>query len=85
MVDKELVAIFVCPADHRPLSMAGEGTIARVNRAIGVRRVKNRGGHVVEQAVDGGLLSADNSLLYPILDGIPLLAPDEAIRLEEIV
>jgi len=84
MIDKELLAILVCPTDHSPLSLANDQMIARVNRAIAARRVKNRAGRLVEQSVDGGLLRTDNTLLYPILDGIPLLLPDEAISLAEI-
>ena len=57
---------------------------ASVNRAIAAGRVKNRGGRLVEQAIDGGLLRVDNTLFYPILDGIPLLLPDEAIPLDGI-
>ena len=84
MIDKELLAILVCPTDHSPLSLANDQMIARVNRAIAARRIKNRAGRLVEQPVDGGLLRTDNTLLYPILDGIPLLLPDEAISLAEI-
>ena len=84
MIDKELLAILVCPTDHTPLSVADDQVIARVNRAIAAGQVKNRGGRLVEQAIDGGLLCTDSSLFYPILDGIPLLLPDEAISLAEI-
>ncbi len=84
MIDKELLAILVCPTDHSPLSVADDQLIARVNRAIAAGRVKNRGGRAVEQAIDGGLLRADNTLFYPNSDGIPLLLPDEAISLAEI-
>jgi uncharacterized protein YbaR (Trm112 family) len=84
MIDKELLAILVCPTDHSPLSLANDQMIARVNGAIATRRIKNRAGRLVEQPVDGGLLRTDNTLLYPILDGIPLLLPDEAISLAEI-
>jgi uncharacterized protein YbaR (Trm112 family) len=84
MIDKELLAILVCPTDHSPLSVAHDQLVARINRAIAAGRVKNRGGRPVEQAIDGGLIRADNALIYPILDGIPLLLPDEAISLAEI-
>jgi uncharacterized protein YbaR (Trm112 family) len=84
MIDKELLAILVCPTDHSPLSVANDQMVARVNCAIAAGRVKNRAGRLVEQAIDGGLLRADNTLFYPILDGIPLLLPDEAISLAEI-
>jgi uncharacterized protein YbaR (Trm112 family) len=84
MINKELLAVLVCPTDHSPLSAATDQLIARVNRAIAAGRVKNRGGRLVEQAIDGGLIRADNTLFYPILDGIPLLLPDEAISVAEI-
>jgi uncharacterized protein YbaR (Trm112 family) len=84
MIDKELLAILVCPKDHTPLSVVNEQVIARVNRAIAAGRVKNQAGRLVEQAIDGGLLRADNTVFYPISDGIPLLLPEEAISLAEI-
>ena len=84
MTDKELPASLVCPTDHTPLRLADDPLIVRINRAIAAGRVKNQAGRLVEHSVDGGLLRADNTILYPILDGIPLLLPDEAIRLAEI-
>lgn len=84
MIDKELLALLVCPKDRTSLSVAGDQLITRINRAIAAGRVKNRAGRLVEQAIDGGLLHADNTLLYPILDGVPLLLADEAISLSQI-
>jgi uncharacterized protein YbaR (Trm112 family) len=76
--------LLVCPLDRTPLTPAGEQLLARVNRAIAAGRVKNRAGRPVERPIDGGLLRADQTLLYPVLDGIPLLLADEAIPLARI-
>jgi uncharacterized protein YbaR (Trm112 family) len=46
--------------------------------------LKNKGGEPVEAPLAGGLVREDNTLLYPIVDGIPVLLIDEAIPLEQI-
>ncbi len=79
MFDKQLLRMLVCPTDHTPRAPAGEQVVARVNRAIAAGQVANRAGRVLDQAIDGGLLRADKTLLYPIFDSIPLLLVDEAI------
>ena len=84
MIDAKLLPILACPTDHTPLGVADEGTIARLNRAIAAGRVKNRSGQRVEQPLDGGLLHADKTILYPIRDDIPVLLADEAIALSQI-
>jgi uncharacterized protein YbaR (Trm112 family) len=81
MINKGLLTILVCPIDRSPLRTADDQLIARLNRAIVAGRVKNRAGRPVEQPLAGGLVRADNTLLYPILDDIPVLLADEAIPL----
>ena len=84
MLDPNLLPILVCPMDHGPLHAADDQVIARVNRAIAAGRVKNRAGRPLEQPLAGGLLREDETLLYPILDGIPLLLADEAIPMSQV-
>jgi uncharacterized protein len=84
MIDKKLLSILTCPTDHSPLNEAGGQVIARLNRAIAAGRVKNQAGRLVERPIDGGLIRADRTLLYPILDGIPVLLADEAIALSQL-
>jgi len=84
MIDEKLLPILVCPTDHTPLSVADEQIVVRINRAIAAGRVKNRSGRPVERLLDGGLIRADTTILYPIIDGIPVLLADEAIPLAQV-
>jgi uncharacterized protein YbaR (Trm112 family) len=81
VINKELLEILVCPADRTPLALAEADLVARLNRSIAEGRVKNVGGETVERQLDGGLVRKDQKLLYPIIDGIPVLLVDEAIGL----
>lgn len=84
MIDRQLLPMLVCPKDRTPLSIADGGIVAQLNRAIAAGRVANQAGRLVEQPIDGGLLRPDKTLLYPIVDGIPVLLADEAIPLAQL-
>jgi len=84
MIDKQLLELLVCPENHTALREAEPALVERVNQAIQARRLKNRAGRVVEQAIQGGLVRQDGTLLYPIIDDIPVLLIEEAIPLEQL-
>jgi uncharacterized protein YbaR (Trm112 family) len=44
----------------------------------------NRGGQHVTEPIEGGLVRADAAILYPILDGIPIMLVDEGIPLRQL-
>ncbi len=83
MIRTDLLDILVCPDDQSALSVASTELIAQLNRAIGRRQLKNKAGQVLERSFDGGLVRADRSLLYPIVDQIPMMLVDEAIPLDQ--
>lgn len=84
MIDKQLLEILVCPQDRTPLSLADEQLVAKLNRAIAGGQIKNRAGQPVEKTVQGGLVREDKTLLYPIIDDIPVLLVDDAIALDQL-
>lgn len=84
MIDEKLLKILSCPVSHTPLTLADEETIARLNRAVEAGLLKYRSGQRVEKPLEGGLIPSDGSVVYQILDGIPVLLPDEAIPLSQI-
>ena len=83
MVRVELLKMLVCPEDQSALSLAGSDLIARLNRAIDLGQLKNRAGQKLEKRLSGGLLRADQTLLYPIVDDIPMMLVDEAIPIDQ--
>jgi uncharacterized protein YbaR (Trm112 family) len=84
MLSRDFLAMVRCPENRTPLALADESLIARINRAIAERRVKNRAGQLVGRRLDGGLVREDRAVLYPIVDRIPILLLDEGIVLNQL-
>lgn len=85
MLAPDFLSILRCPDDRSTLVEADDAMVAALNGAIAARKLRNRGGDVVERSLDGALVRADRTLAYPIIDGIPVLLVDEAIRLGEVI
>ena len=65
--------------------LADDVLVQRVNHAIATGRQRNRGGLPVEKPLDGGLVRSDREVLYPIVDGIPILLVAEAIPRRSLI
>ncbi len=85
MIDQQLLDILRCPHDHTPLALADAETIERINRLVEAGRVVNLAGQAVDRRLDGGLVRQGGDLVYPVIDGIPVLLPDEAIDMSQLV
>ena len=79
MIEKELLELLVCPENHTPLHLADDLLLADLNRAIADGNVKNKAGEPVKEPLEAGLLREDGTVLYPIVDDIPVMLVDEAI------
>ena len=81
MLDSELVALLCCPETHQPVRLADASLISQLNQQIVAGLLKNRSGQPVKEPIEGGLVRADGSFLYPVRRNIPVMLVDEAIPL----
>ncbi|MEM9658913.1 MAG: Trm112 family protein [Planctomycetota bacterium] len=84
MVSADLLDILRCPVDRTRLTVAEPALIDRLNAAIASRSLTNVAGDKVPKRLDGGLVREAGDLLYPIVDQIPVMLPDEAIALKQL-
>ena len=85
MVDQELLDMLCCPETKEDVSLADGGIIETLNRKVEAGLIKNRGGEIVKEKMDSGLIRADRKFLYPIREDIPIMLIDEAIPLEGLI
>jgi uncharacterized protein YbaR (Trm112 family) len=82
MLANEVLTMLRCPENRTQLKPASSDLLRRVNAAIRERRIVNRAGQTLELMLDGGLVREDGTVLYPIIDGIPVLLRDDGILLD---
>lgn len=74
-----LLEILRCPDNRTRLREADAALVDRLNRLVAAGQLANIAGERVERPLDGGLVREAGDRLYPIIDHIPVLLPDEAI------
>jgi uncharacterized protein len=80
---EDLLDILCCPETHQGVKLADPALIASINTRIKAGMVKNRGGKIVSEPIDGALVREDRKFLYPIRAKIPVMLIDEGIPLQE--
>lgn len=81
MIDPDLLKIMCCPETHQPIEVAEPALVTKLNEQISAGQLMNRGGQLVKERIDGGLVRTDKRYLYPIRQDIPIMLIDEAIPL----
>lgn len=84
MIRPDVLSFLRCPEDHSALTPADSALIAELNNYIRRRQLQNRAGQWIEKPIDGALARPSRDLVYPVIDGIPILVRDEAIPLAQL-
>jgi len=80
MVDKELLDILCCPETKQNVALLDEENVKIINKKIKAGELKNRGGELIKEPVDGALLREDRKYFYPVREDIPVMLIDEAVE-----
>ncbi len=83
-MEKRLLNILRCPVTHKGLSLARREMLGRVNAAIQAGELNNRDGTVLAESLAEALVTDDSKLLYPVVNGIPVLLEGESISLGQL-
>lgn len=81
---KSMTRTYRCPETHQALSELDADTLRKVNEAVRTGELKNHAGAMVQQIIDAGLLSEDETYIYPIRDGVPNLLLDDRIACADL-
>ncbi len=83
-MEKRLLNLLRCPVTHKGLSLARREMLGRVNAAIQAGEMSNRDGTVLSESLAEALVTDDSKLLYPVVNGIPVLLEGESISLGQL-
>ena len=84
MIDKDLLAILCCPETKQPVTVAHSHLVDKLNEMAALGGLMNKGKKPVSEQMDGGLIRVDQTILYPIREGIPVLLIEEGIPLDQL-
>lgn len=83
-MQKRLLNLLRCPVTHKGLSVAKREMLGRVNAAIQAGGMSNRDGTVLADSLVEALVTDDSKMLYPVVNGIPVLLEGESISLGQL-
>ena len=80
----EFLAMLRCPANRATLANVDAELLNTLNAAIASGRVRNVGGDAIVTPLEAALVRSDRRVVYPIVDGIPVMLIDEGISIEQL-
>lgn len=83
-MDKRLLTILRCPVSHKGLSVLKKDKLHRVNAAIEAGKITNHDGNRPAEPLNEALVTDDGKLVYPVVEGIPVLLEGESIAMEQL-
>ncbi len=78
-IDGKLLEILCCPVSKTPLTRLPAGKLRVLNEAISSGEVQYVRGETVGDTLREALITEDSKVIYPVIDGIPILLEEKGI------
>ena len=83
-MDKRFLDMIVCPVTKLPLELIDTERLEQMNAAIVAGQVRNFGERQLTDPLAEALVRRDGHVVYPVLDGIPILLEEESIDWNQV-
>jgi uncharacterized protein YbaR (Trm112 family) len=83
-IDGKLLEILCCPVSKTPLTRLMPGKLKILNHAIEAGDILYVQGDRVSEALGEALVTEDMKVIYPVVDGIPILLGERGIGTTQI-
>ena len=78
-IDGKLLEILCCPVSKTPLTQLAGTRLKKLNAAIEEGDVQYVNGDAVKETLREALVTEDSKVIYPVVDGIPVLLEEKGI------
>ena len=78
-VEAELLEILCCPVSKTPVTPLGRDKLDSLNAEITAGRVLYVDGTPVGKTLHEALITEDGKVIYPVVDGIPVMLAENGI------
>ena len=78
-VDGKLLDILCCPVSKSPLTRMSAARVQKLNKVIASGDLLRVTGETVKSPITEALITDDSKVIYPVVDGIPILLAEQGI------
>lgn len=83
-VDGHILEILCCPVTKIPVKMLSSDKLADLNKRIGAGNVRYLDGASVDKPLDEALITANETTIYRVDDGIPVMLEELGIPCSQL-
>lgn len=85
MIDPKLLELIRCPVDGQSLMQANQAAVSAFNACIQRGEVRDASDGLVQEPIEGALVTVDRSRAHAVRGGIPTLIPGESMPVPDAV